>query len=424
MRQALKVVLLFAAGVLAAVRGRGVRGQTPADAVAREARRDGSFGAWPKRQLWTTAKYFAVFLFVTAVGGFLLAASGVIPIKASSDHWAVTRWFLQFSKQRSVSTNSLAVEAPSLDDARLVLKGAGAYETNCLACHGSPSLPAPRVARGMTPQPPYLPTVLSRYEDAEVFYIVKHGIKFTGMPAWPAQGRDDEVWAMVAFLRALPRLDAGGYERLVRGEAVAGGEVEPMPEMTGPRGVPRAISVSCARCHGADGAGRGEGAFPKLAGQRPDYLSLSLQSYARAERHSGVMEPQAAGLSAEEMREIALYYAGLPKPQPPTPSQETLPAIRRGEIIARQGIPARRVPSCASCHGPGTAPRNPVYPDLAGQYADYIVLQLELFKKQQRGGTAYAHLMHAVAAHLTPEQMRDVALYYASLSSANERPSP
>ncbi|MDQ3802406.1 MAG: c-type cytochrome [Acidobacteriota bacterium] len=424
MRRALKVVLLAVAGALAAVRGLASRGQAPADAPARETRRDGSFGAWLKHQLWTTAKYFAVFLVVMAVGGFLLAASGVIPIKASPGHWAVTRWLLQFSKQRSVSTNSLRIDAPPLDDARLVLKGAGAYETNCLACHGSPSLPAPRVARGMTPQPPYLPPTLSRYTDAEVFYIVKHGIKFTGMPAWPAQGRDDEVWAMVAFLRALPRLDAGGYERLVRGEAAASGEVEPMPEMTGPRTVPRAIGVTCARCHGADGLGRGAGAFPKLAGQSPEYLSLSLEAYARSGRHSGVMEPHAAGLNVEEMRELALYYASLPKPTPTPPSQEMLLATQRGEAIARRGIPTRRVPSCVSCHGPGTAPRNPAYPDLTGQYADYLILQLELFKQQQRGGTAYAHLMHTVAANLTPEQMRDVALYYASLGSARERPSP
>lgn len=424
MRQSLKVVLLFAAGAAAAVRGLVSRGQTPADAPAREERRRRSGGGWLRGQLWTTAKYFAVFLVVAAVGGFLLAASGIIPIKASSGHWAVTRWFLQFSKQRSVSTNTLGADAPPLDDARLVLKGAGAYETNCLACHGSPSLPSPRVARGMTPQPPYLPSTLHKYDGEEVFYIVKHGIKFTGMPAWPAQGRDDEVWAMVAFLRALPRLDAAGYERLVRGEAAASGEAEPMTEMTGPRVLPRAILVSCARCHGADGAGRGEGAFPKLAGQRPEYLSLSLQSYARSERHSGVMEPNAAGLSAGEMREIALYYTSLPKLPPPLPSQEMLPAVRRGEAIARQGIPTQRVASCVSCHGPGAAPRNPVYPDLAGQYADYLVLQLELFKRQQRGGTAYAHLMHTVAARLTPEQMRDVALYYALLNSAPDRPAP
>lgn len=62
--------------------------------------------------------------------------------------------------------------------------------------------------------------------------------------------------------------------------------------------------------------------------------------------------------------------------------------------------------------------RNPAYPVLAGQYADYLVLQLQLFKAQQRGGSDYAHIMRRVAAGLSLAQMRDVARYYASLSSA------
>lgn len=62
--------------------------------------------------------------------------------------------------------------------------------------------------------------------------------------------------------------------------------------------------------------------------------------------------------------------------------------------------------------------RNPAYPVLTGQYADYLVLQLQLFKVQQRGGSDYAHIMRRVAAGLSLAQMRDVARYYASLSSA------
>jgi hypothetical protein len=81
--------------------------------------------------LWTTAKYFAAFGVLMAIGGFLLAALGLIPIGASSGHWAITRWFLDFSKQRSVSTYSLGTDVPLLDEERFVLKGAGAYETNC-----------------------------------------------------------------------------------------------------------------------------------------------------------------------------------------------------------------------------------------------------------------------------------------------------
>lgn len=374
-----------------------------------------------KQWLGKTAKYFALFLVLMTIGGFLGAASGVIPIKASSGHWAITRWFLQFSKQRSVATHTLGMQVPSLDEPTLVLKGAGAYEGNCRACHGTPSLQSPRVAQAMTPRPPYLPHTIPRWEPDDLFYIVKHGIKFTGMPAWPAQQRDDEVWAMVAFLRKFPGLDSEGYRRLVSSEVNLSGESEATQNFSLGEAMPRAVGLNCARCHGADGLGRGLGAFPKLAGQSPDYMYRSLEAYARGERHSGVMEPVVAGLSDEEMRELALYYGGFPEPSQSSSSPEVTAAIQRGEEIAQGGIPSQRVPFCAACHGPTDTSRNPVYPELAGQYFDYLVLQLELFKKEQRGGTSFAHLMRGVSANLTAEQMRDVALYYSSLVPPPDR---
>ena len=378
-----------------------------------------------KRWLWTTAKYFALFVFVMALAGFLLASSGIIPIKASSGHWPITRWFLQFSKQRSVAIYSLGTEAPPLDEARLVLKGAGAYEINCRACHGSPSLQSPRVAQAMTPKPPYLPHTASGWEPGELFYIVKHGIKFTGMPAWPAQHRDDEVWAMVAFLRKFSGLDANAYQNLVNGEAspqpgAMGIQSLEVPEITQP-----AMIASCARCHGVDGLGRGLGAFPKLAGQSPDYMSSSLYAYASGQRYSGVMGPIAAGLNDQEIRELSLYYARLPGSQASAASSEIMSPIQRGELLAQEGMPSQRVPPCVSCHGPSDLPRNAAYPKLAGQYADYLKLQLELFNKGHRGGTVYSHLMRRVAANLTSQQISEAALYYSSLSpegAARDKP--
>ena len=89
----------------------------------------------------------------------------------------------------------------------------------CRPCHGSPGRQAPRIALAMTPHPPYLPPAIAGWAPDELYYIVKHGVKFTAMPAWPAGRRDDEVWAMVAFLRALPRMDARSYRALAFGEA-------------------------------------------------------------------------------------------------------------------------------------------------------------------------------------------------------------
>jgi cytochrome c553 len=184
--------------------------------------------------------------------------------------------------------------------------------------------------------------------------------------------------------------------------------------LSGPEQAPSPVITSCGRCHGVRGGGRGVGAFPRLAGQRPLYLRLALEAFARGDRHSGIMGPIAAGLNADAIREIAAYYGSLDPPHA-APAQPREDMRERGAAIALQGIPARRVPSCADCHGPSRTPRNPAYPVLAGQYAEYLVLQLNLFAAERRGGSPYARLMRKVVAGLTPEQMQAVAQYYASL---------
>lgn len=383
-------------------------------------------------------------LVVVGVLGGLIAASGIVPIKASSRHWLVTVWLLEFSKRRSVSTHTLGVSVPELTD-QDAFKAAAHYEIACRACHGSPGSPQPTIAFHMTPRPPNLAESVPKYDPEELFYIVKHGIKFTGMPAWPTQLRDDEVWAMTAFLRRYPDLDQPLYEQLVRGR-LGDLTVEPMQTLD-PGAIPEAVVRTCARCHDTDGSGRG-GVFPALAGQKPDYLAASLQAYKHGERHSGLMEPIAAALTDAEIDELAAYFANLssaptnlvlaadkdaPAPEPNQASSGEreeatfAEAIKRGRQIAELGLPAQGVPACIDCHGQGgeggadLAATNRHYPILAGQSADYLALQLILFKEGRRGGTPYAHLMDFVAGGLTEEQMRDVAAYFESLAAAGDR---
>ena len=358
------------------------------------------------------------FLLVAGLGGFLFAASGIMPIKASSGHWPITAWLLNFTMRRSVITHSLGMNVPRLDDAALVIKGATHYEFGCRPCHGGPHLPQPVIAGHMTPHPPHLPPEIPKWQSEELFYIVKHGVKFTGMPGWPAQQRDDEVWAVVAFLLKVPNLSADEYHKLARSLKASAATIEDLSET---KPAPRVISENCARCHIIDNRARDLSVFPILAGQRPNYLFESLLAYARGERHSGIMQPLAASLTATDMREIAQYYGNLPGPPAAPVSNEIAPAIERGREIAMHGIPSRRVPACSACHGPNRIRRNPIYPELAGQHSDYLALQLELFNKQSRGGTPYAHIMHRVAGRLTPQQMRDVTAYYGSLDSSTER---
>ena len=350
-------------------------------------------------------------LAIVAVSGMLVVISGLIPIKASSGHFAVTEWLLQFAKKRSIATHTLRLDLPPLDDPALVLRGAGHYETACRPCHGSPEHPRPRIAAAMLPPPPDLSVLAVERDPESLFYVAKHGIKFTGMPAWPTQRRDDEVHAMVAFLRVLPSLDGRAYRELVYGEVAASAPVESLRDLAAEVEPPRPVVDSCARCHGIEGQGRGNAAFPKLAGQRREYLVRALAAYGHEARHSGIMGPVAAALTPDEQRALADYYSRLPAGDPDPTADATRAA--RGAQIAMHGIPSQDVPACDDCHGADST-RNEAYPRLGGQFADYLVQQLELFAKDNRGGSEYAHIMQPTAKRLKPEQMRDVAAYYAS----------
>jgi cytochrome c553 len=253
----------------------------------------------------------------------------------------------------------------------------------------------------MTPPPPALTPLIPRWRPQDLFSIVKHGIKFTGMPAWPAQQRDDEVWAVVAFLRQMPALDAAAYHALAYGPT----------DM--PSAAPSVVRNTCSRCHGHDGTGRGSGAFPSLAGQRATYLYESLRAFADRRRFSGIMGAIAASLDDQTMREAALYYERLPSPFGGGGNDAR--ALARGETIAAHGVPDRDIPSCADCHGPVATPRNPAYPVLTGQHAQYLALQLELFQQRRRGGSGFANLMHVFVGRLRSEEIRDVTIYYSSL---------
>lgn len=398
MRQSLKILLVLFAGVIGLFKRVAADDDSDREVTTKDEKHS-------SLTFWQAAKVLIVAGVAVGVIGFLVLISGLVPIKASSGHWKVTRWFLTFAMHRSIDTYSTPIEAPPLSDPVLVQKGAGAYENNCRVCHGSPRLPHPPVAQHMLPRPPYLPHVVSEWEAEELFHIVKHGLKFTGMPAWPSQQRDDEVWAVVAFLLEFQKLDQNSYRNLVGTDAAAEfGEAFDQ------------VLRHCESCHGPQGMGRGVGAAPRLAGQQVDYLYYSLSAYARQQRFSGIMQPVAARLNDEQMQRLAQHYANLPR-DVPAQTTDASAAVERGEKIANNGIREQRVPSCNSCHGPGR-PRNPVYPELSGQYANYIVLQLTLFQREQRGGTAYAHLMKHVAPNLSSDQMQDVARYYESLAPA------
>ncbi|MBC6962412.1 MAG: cytochrome c, partial [Nitrosomonas sp.] len=146
-----------------------------------------------------------------------IAWSGVINIGASTGHWAITDWFLHWAMRNSVRTQAaLTVDEPAIDQTNLV-SAAGHYAATCALCHGAPGKPPLPVMQASTPAPPDLAETVNTWSDQQLFWIIKHGVKFTPMPAWPALGRDDEIRRMAAFVRRLPDMTAEEYREFAYG---------------------------------------------------------------------------------------------------------------------------------------------------------------------------------------------------------------
>jgi cytochrome c553 len=264
------------------------------------------------------------------------------------------------------------------------------------------------IAKHMLPTPPDLAVAMRPWKAHELFWIVKHGFKYTGMPGWVALERDDEIWAVVAFLKMVPELNAESYRDLALGKVrVAertGGELATTESN------PEAVSA-CARCHGAEGESPMSNLVPVLQGQPVDYLFSALKAYAKGKRRSGIMQPLAADLRVEDMRQLADYYAGM-TPLPQKQRSAADPAlIEAGRQLALQGAATRGIPPCMACHG------NAPYPRLAGQHAAYLVNQLQIQKKGNVTATDSAALMMSITRQLSDDDINAVAAYFATVPS-------
>lgn len=372
---------------------------------------------------------------MVAAGG-VFAWSGLYSVAATSGHFPLFQAFLDFALHQSVTTHARGTPVPPLDAQAMIRRGAGHYQGGCAPCHGAPGQSRSPITRGMLPEPPELGAQIREWTPAQLFWIVRHGIKYTGMPAWPAPQRADEVWDIVAFLLRLPHMDEGTYRRLALGEAdrdVARADEEiRLLLLVGPAGNSVA---ACARCHGQDGVG--DGSFPSLRGQSPEYLIAALEAYARGTRPSGVMQSVAAALDASQILLLARHYAGQAPGSPPAAVEgsEDVEALAVGRSVAMDGRPERGVARCISCHGPADQALPARNPRLSGQNADYLTTQLTLFMTGVRGAAAegpHARIMvRALGVNpdrlpareslwpLTAPEIRAVALWYAS-----QRPTP
>lgn len=160
---------------------------------------------------------------LVVLGGAAFLYSGAYDVAATTPHWQITQWALETARVRSVRAHAAAIADPSgLDDEAKLIMGTDHFAAHCAVCHGAPGVRKGDIAKGLYPEPPNLAGAAKLYRPAELFWILKHGIKMTGMPAW-SDHTDEELWATVAFLEKLPTMSEQDYAKLIIASMAMGG---------------------------------------------------------------------------------------------------------------------------------------------------------------------------------------------------------
>ena len=139
---------------------------------------------------------------------------GMYNMGADSPHWRMTVSMLTMMRDRSIAMHAARVVVPpNLDDPTVILKGAGQYAAMCTGCHLAPGIGNSEIRPGLYPRPPNLSRV--PVDPRQAFWVIKHGIKMSAMPAWGLSHDDATIWSMVAFLRKLPGMTPAAYRDIV-----------------------------------------------------------------------------------------------------------------------------------------------------------------------------------------------------------------
>jgi mono/diheme cytochrome c family protein len=203
-----------------------------------------------------------LFMVAGAAGVFWF---GAYDISATDQHLGPTYWALDTGMRRSVKRRAADIAVPDLKNPNMIGRGLALYRSHCAQCHGAPGVAPEPFALGMTPVPANLAHTAREWPPAELFWVVREGIKMTGMPAWKFRMSDEDLWAVVAFLVEMPRLSPAQYKALKSAPFEPGKDSR---EKTDPERGRRALNqYACVTCHTIPGiVGPNAPVGPPLAG--------------------------------------------------------------------------------------------------------------------------------------------------------------
>jgi mono/diheme cytochrome c family protein len=148
--------------------------------------------------------------------------SGAANVAASEDYLPGVKWFFATVSDNSIkahaeeaATRGEISEPAEVTDAML-RKGASEYQAMCVPCHGTPGGSRGEFGRGMKPEPPDLANVAREMELREVYWVLHHGIRHTGMPAFGGSHSTEDLWAIATFVERFDEMTPAQYEQWIK----------------------------------------------------------------------------------------------------------------------------------------------------------------------------------------------------------------
>ena len=268
---------------------------------------------------------------IALAGAVAVVGGGLYNVAATRQHWQPVYSLMETAMRQSVRLRARNIEAPaSLDDPRLVVRGAACFRDKCVQCHGAPGVAQEPIGKSMQPLPGPLVDAARRWKPRELYWVTRHGVRMSGMPAWQFHMAEEDIWAVVAFLQVLPAMSPQQYAQAAEPSAA--------PVCSAPSSLPIAAAATlrvgdadrgkqalaqyaCSACHTIPGiAGSHPQVGPPLAGlasrsliagrlaNTPDNLVLWITRTHEVDARSAM---PSMGVSEGDARDMAAYLGAL-----------------------------------------------------------------------------------------------------------------
>ena len=278
----------------------------------------------------------AALLAAALAGVALMVGGGLYDVAATQQHWQPVYTLLERAMHQSVRLRARSIAPPphmaSLDDPRLLVRGAACFRDKCVQCHGAPGVAQQDFGQSMQPLPGPLVDATQRWRPRELYWLTRHGIRMSGMPAWELHLDEEDIWAVVAFLQKLPALTPQQYAQAtttaanatsavpacIRSASTAAAAMRPADRG---RGAKALAQYACSACHTIPGiAGSHPQVGPPLAGMArrtliAGKLANTPENMVLWITRTHEVDPRSAmpslGVAQEDARDMAAYLGAL-----------------------------------------------------------------------------------------------------------------